>query len=292
MYNLILAILFSVCVSVLLKLAPKFKIAVNQAVAVNYIVAIGLCYGLLQPNFNGLSFTDFFITSPAMPIFVSLGILLPAVFIFMSKAVDYAGIVRADAAQRLALFLQIIAAVFLFGENLTQIRIIGVVFAFVALFCLLLKPSRVVDEKSTMLKGFLFLILVWFGYGTIGILFKIIAKMGGAFPTTLFISFVLACVIMFIYLMIKRTVWTVPSFVGGVILGCLNFFNILFYIKAHQFFHDSPTVVFAGMDLGVICLGAIIGAFIFKEQLSKVNIVGVLLSLVAIILLYAEKLFA
>lgn len=286
MLFLILAVLCSVSVSVLLKVARTKNVIIEQAIAFNYVTAIGLCYFLLKPDFKGLGFTEFFSQSEAQPIFLSLGILLPTVFIFMSKAVEYAGIVRADAAQRLALFLQIIAAVFLFNETLTDMRIAGVVVAFVALFFLLSKPT---NEMGNAGKGMIFLALVWLGYGTTGILFKQVAKMGGAFPTTLFISFVIACSIMFIYLTLKRTIWTVPSFLGGILLGILNFFNILFYIKAHQHFSDSPTIVFAGMDLGVISLGALVGALVFKEKISKLNGIGILLGLIAIVLMYIEK---
>lgn len=290
MHYLILAILCSVSVSVLLKVAGKYKIIPNQAIAFNYVIAISLCYFLLKPDFKGLGFTEFFLQSEAQPIFLSLGILLPTVFVFMSKAVEYAGIVRADAAQRLALFLQILAAVLIFNETLSSIRIAGVIVAFAALFCLLSKPTNALQDNAG--KAILFLILVWAGYGVIGILFKKIALMGGAFPTTLFISFVLAGSIIFIYLLLKRTIWTAPSLLGGMLLGCLNFFNILFYIKAHQYFKESPTIVFAGMDLGVICLGALTGALIFKEKISKINGVGIALGLVSILLLYGEKLFA
>ena len=127
---------------------------------------------------------------------------------------------------------------------------------------------------------------VWFGYGIIDILFKQVAKSGGGFPTTLFIAFTLAACIMFIYLLFKRTQWNVASFVGGMILGVLNFFNILFYIKAHQSFGSNPTLVFAGMNIGVICLGTVIGALIFKEKISKINGVGIVFSLTAIFCLY------
>ena len=289
MHYLIFAILCSVSVSVLLKVARKHNIVSEQAIAFNYIVALSLCYFLLKPDFKGLGFTDFFLQSEAQPIFLTLGILLPVGFMVMSRAVEYAGIVRTDAAQRLALFLQIIAAVFIFNESLSQMRIIGVVVAFGALFCLLFKPATAIENAT---KAAIFLAGVWLIWGSTGILFKKIALMGGAFPTTLFISFVLAGCIIFIYLLIKRTRWTVPSLIGGMILGSLNFFNILFYIRAHQYFKESPTIVFAGMDLGVICLGALAGALIFKERISKINTVGIGLGLVAIVLLYAEKLFA
>lgn len=60
----------------------------------------------------------------------------------MSKAVEYGGIIRTDAAQRLALFLQIIAAVVIFGETLSDMRIVGIIVAFFALFFLLSKTAQ------------------------------------------------------------------------------------------------------------------------------------------------------
>ena len=283
MHNLIIAVLCSVAVSVLLKVARKRNIAIQQAIAFNYIVALSLSWFLLKPDFKGLEFTDFIAQNENTPIFLALGILLPSVFIIMSKAVEFAGIVRSDAAQRLSLFLPILAAFLIFRETLSQSKVVGIVLAFVGLFCLLSKPNQ---QSAVDFRGVLGLIGVWFGYGIIDILFKQVAKSGGAFPTTLFIAFSLAACIMFIYLLFKRTQWNVASFVGGIILGVLNFFNILFYIKAHQSFGSNPTLVFAGMNIGVICLGTITGALIFKEKISKVNWLGIVFSLCAIFCLY------
>ncbi|RDE72255.1 DMT family transporter [Aggregatibacter segnis] len=283
MHNLIIAVLCSVAVSVLLKVARKRNIVIQQAIAFNYIVALSLSWFLLKPDFKGLEFTDFIAQSENTPIFLALGILLPSVFIIMSKAVEFAGIVRSDAAQRLSLFLPILAAFLIFHETLSQSKVVGIVLAFVGLFCLLSKPN---EQSAVDFRGVLGLVGVWFGYGIIDILFKQVAKSGGAFPTTLFIAFSLAACIMFIYLLFKRTQWNVASFIGGIILGVLNFFNILFYIKAHQSFGANPTLVFAGMNIGVICLGTITGALIFKEKISKVNWLGIVFSLCAIFCLY------
>ena len=283
MQNLIIAVLCSVAVSVLLKVARKRNIIIQQAIAFNYIVALSLSWFLLKPDFKELEFTDFIAQSENTPIFLALGILLPSVFIIMSKAVEFAGIVRSDAAQRLSLFLPILAAFLIFHETLSQSKVVGIVLAFVGLFCLLSKPN---EQSAVAFRGVLALVGVWFGYGIIDILFKQVAKSGGAFPTTLFIAFSLAACIMFIYLLFKRTQWNVASFVGGIILGVLNFFNILFYIKAHQSFGSNPTLVFAGMNIGVICLGTITGALIFKEKISKVNWLGIVFSLCAIFCLY------
>lgn len=282
MHFLIFAIFCSVSVSVLFKLSKKFNVVTEQMIAFGYITALSLSYFLLAPDFKGLSFTEYFIQSEAKPIFLTLGLLLPIGFIVMSKAVEYGGIVRTDAAQRLALFLQIIAAVILFGETLNNMRVGGVIIAFFALFCLLTKPTKSIENA---LKAVFSLAAVWLIWGVTGILFKKIALMGGAFPTTLFVTFSIAAVLMFTYLLIKRTFWNASSLVGGIILGCLNFGNILFYIYAHQYFKENPTIVFATMDIGVICLGMIVGALVFKEKISKINMLGIVLGITAILLL-------
>ncbi|MFZ7157741.1 EamA/RhaT family transporter [Avibacterium gallinarum] len=282
MHYLFLAIACSVAVSVLLKVARRFNVVIEQAIAFNYLVALLLSYFLLQPNFQGQGFTDFIVQNENSAIFLSLGLLLPSVFIIMSKAVEFAGIVRSDAAQRLSLFLPILAAFVLFGEQLSQSRIISLILAFSALFCLINKPR----EQGLSVKGGLSLLAVWFGYGVIDILFKQTAKMGSAFPTTLFIAFALAMCVMFMYLLIKRTQWNGASLLAGIVLGGLNFMNILFYIRAHQSFSQNPTLVFAGMNIGVICLGTLVGAIVFKEKISKINGVGVLLGISAILSLF------
>ncbi|URL02959.1 DMT family transporter [Avibacterium sp. 20-126] len=282
MAYLFLAIACSVAVSVLLKVARKFNIVIEQAIAFNYLIAQLLSYFLLQPNFQGQGFTEFIVQNENSAIFLALGLLLPSVFIIMSKAVEFAGIVRSDAAQRLSLFLPILAAFILFGEQLSQSRIISLVLAFSALFCLINKPC----EQQLSVKAGLSLLAVWLGYGVIDILFKQMAKMGNAFPTTLFIAFALAMCVMFMYLLIKRTQWNGASLLAGIVLGGLNFMNILFYIRAHQSFSQNPTLVFAGMNIGVICLGTLVGAIVFKEKISKINGVGVVLGISAILSLF------
>lgn len=106
---------------------------------------------------------------------------------------------------------------------------------------------------------------------------------------SLLVVFVLAGALMFAHLLYKKTVWQKQNLLAGVLLGSLNFMNILFYIKAHQAFKDSPTLVFAGMNMGVIVLGTLVGAWAFGERVNKWNYVGVVLALCAIAMLVFGK---
>ncbi|MDN8907648.1 hypothetical protein Q0O77_15160, partial [Staphylococcus aureus] len=57
---------------------------IAQAIAFNYIMAIGLSYYFLQPNFAGQSLGDVVTESEYSYIFLALGLLLPTVFIVIS----------------------------------------------------------------------------------------------------------------------------------------------------------------------------------------------------------------
>lgn len=284
MLELCLAILCSVSVGALIKVARSKGIEIAQSIAVNYLVAISLCFVLLKPDFKGQGIVEIVQTNPSAYLFFALGILLPTVFLIQAKSLEFAGIIRTDAAQRLSLFLPILAAFTLFGEVVTTNKLIALLLAFVALLCLIWKSHQGMAKGGAT--AVVSLVLVWVGFGVIDILFKQMAKTGSAFPLTLLISFMFAACVMFIYLLLKRTQWHLPSVAVGLLLGALNFGNILFYIKAHQALKDDPTIVFTGMNLGVICLGTLIGAWVFREKINKINYVGVAIAIVAIICLY------
>lgn len=280
MHYLIASIVCSVLVSVLLKVARKQKIKIEQAVAVNYIVAIVLTMLVLKPDLNQP--TQFLST---WWLFAALGVLLPTVFIVMGKSVETVGIVKSDAAQRLSLFLPIAASFAIFGENVSESRLIGIVLAFVALFCLLWKADNSRKSSGILLQCSL-LLGVWAGYGIIDILFKQVAKSGTAFAGNLLVAFGLAAVLMMVYLWGRGSKWTSQGVLGGLLLGGLNFLNIVTYISAHQAMHDNPTLVFAGMNIGVIVLGTLVGAWAFKEKISSINAAGIAVALMAIVCLF------
>lgn len=278
MHYLILSIICSVAVSILLKISKSKKISINQAVAINYPVAAISAFVLFKPDFG----SNFGILLSEWQILLPLGILLPAVFIIMGECVIRAGIAKSDAAQRLSLFLPILAAFLIFGEILSLGKILAVVLAIISLSALVYKPKS--NTQST--GGIWMLIGVWLGYGIIDILFKQLSKNAAMTATNLCTVFILSAIILFTYLIIRKTKWTKASILGGIILGCLNFGNIYFYFRAHQSYTNNPTLIFAAMNLGVISLGTIIGTTVFKEKINIVNIVGIFLAIIAIVCLF------
>jgi drug/metabolite transporter (DMT)-like permease len=59
----------------------------------------------------------------------------------------------------------------------------------------------------------------------------------------------------------------------------------VFYVRGHQALPDHPALVFASMNLGVVALGALVGMLAFRERISRLNFLGLLLALLAIALI-------
>jgi len=284
MHTLVLSITFSVAVSIFLKLARRHSIRIEQAIVMNYATAAALSLWLLRPPLDTL-----FRQSPAVwAILGLLGILLPAVFLIMAAAVRQAGIVRSDTAQRLSLILPILAAFLIFQEDLSGHKALGIGLALCALACLLARPQATPSSGDAVSTGRSWWVLlgVWAGYGCIDILFKQMARIGAGFTSSLLLSFVLAGLLLGLWLWSRGIRWHAHSLMSGLLLGGLNFGNIYCYIRAHQTFPDNPTLVFAAMNIGVISVGTLAGAGLFRERLSMLNILGIVLALSAIVLLF------
>lgn len=279
MIYILLSISCSVTVAVLLKLAKRYQINVLQAVMWNYLSAILLSYVFFKPALRDLE---------AMPslLVISLGVLLPLLFLILSASVRNIGIVKTDIAQRLSLFIPVLAALFLFGENFSELKIAGLIIGFVAIFLTLSRKSA--NKADNM--SYIYPILVFIGFGTIDVLFKELAidqsrPYTSSLLVVFFISFVVAFLVLIYNVIVKKQKVQLINFACGIILGCFNFGNILFYMKAHRAMAANPSTVFAAMNMGVILLGSFVGILLFKEKISKLNYAGIVMALIAILLI-------
>mgnify|MGYP003945131797 CR=1 FL=1 len=279
MIYIILSICCSVTVAVLLKLAKRYQISIIQAVTINYLTALSLCFLFFKPDVKQITSTA------PWPIYIALAILLPSIFLFLAASVKNLGIVKTDIAQRLSLFIPILAAYFIFKEDFNNLKIIGLAIGFVAIFLTFLRKS---DQKEGRKGNLLYPIMVFVGFGVIDVLFKQIALYKELpYTTSLFtvfcLAFIVSLLIVISMVVAGKTKLQLVNVVCGFILGLFNFGNILFYMKAHKALAENPSTVFAAMNLGVIIVGTLIGVIAFKEKLSKLNYAGIIFAIAAII---------
>ncbi|MFV8376820.1 EamA/RhaT family transporter [Flavobacterium sp. LB1P62] len=282
MLFLILSIICSVTVGVLFKFSRKYTVSNTQIVASNYVFALILCYLFFSPALSNVG------TSASWGIYITIGILLPSIFLFLAASIKHMGIVKTDAAQRLSLFIPILAAWLLFKEDFNMLKVAALVVGFPALLLILAKPPQNTENK------WIYPAVVLLGFGVIDILFKQIALYTSLpYTTSLFIVFGIALLIMIgavIYeVVFSKVPLNIRNILFGGLVGIFNFGNILFYLKAHQVFVQNPSTVFAGMNMGVITIGSLVGIIVFKEKLTKMNFAGLFLALIAIILIVISQ---
>ncbi len=278
MIYITLSVFCSVIVAVLLKLAKRYEISIIQAVTVNYFTALTLCFFLFKPEMSLLS------ESAPWPIYIALAILLPSIFLVLAASVKKLGIVKTDIAQRLSLFIPILAAYFIFKEGFNQYKLIGLGLGFLAILLTFIRKSDQ-DKKSN---NWIYPIVVFIGFGVIDVLFKQIALYKTLpYTTSIFtvfsMAFLVSVAIVTYLVLAKKTKLQLVNLACGLILGVFNFGNILFYMKAHKALSENPSTVFAAMNLGVIVVGSLVGILVFKEKLSKLNYVGIILALIAVV---------
>jgi len=283
MWFVILSVICSVTVGIFLKVAKRFQLNIFQIITFNYFSALLLTYFTYQPNLV--------IEQKSVPyaLFISLAFLLPIVFFIQAKSIKLTGIVKTDIAQRLSLFIPLIASYYLFNEIFSSLKIIGFVVGFSAIFFTLNKKS---ESKSN---NWVYPLLVLLGFGIIDILFKKVAVFKEfSFTTSLFLIFCGAFIVSILFLIgkiiVQKEKLEMKNVLWGLALGILNFGNILFYLKAHKALAENPSTVFAGMNMGVIILGSLAGILLFKEKMTKWNYFGVLLAIISIIIITLSQL--
>jgi drug/metabolite transporter (DMT)-like permease len=286
MLYLMLSILCSVSVGVIFKVAGKKARRSTQLILCNYVVALLLCYVFFEPE------ADVSYLGQHWQVYVPLMVLLPSIFLFLAASVKHVGIVKTDAAQRLSLFIPILAAWLIFHESFNTWKILGLAVGFPALLLILSKK----EEAGKPGREWRYPAIVLLGFGVVDTLFKQVALLEKpGYTTSLFMIFAGALIftlILMIYesVFLNRKIEPV-NFAFGFLVGIFNFGNILFYLKAHKAFAENPSTVFAAMNMGVIVLGSLTGVFLFKEKLTLKNYAGIFLALMAIVFITLSQIF-
>ena len=289
MIYVLLAAACSVLVSVLLKLAGRRGIDAGQIVTWNYLVAALLCALLLEAPLDSLRQPG----APWLPLLV-LAVVLPSLFLVLAASVRAAGIVRTDIAQRLSLLLSLLAAFLWFGESANGLKLAGLGLGLLSVVAILARPQAAASSAGTLqAAAWPLLLTVWVGFALVDVMLKQIAASGTPFAASLQVSFVLAFVGMLLVQAWRhargRSRFSWGNAGAGVLLGLLNFGNIVFYVHAHRALPENPSLVFAAMNIGVVVLGTLVGVLAFREKPGRMNWLGIALAVPAIVLIALSR---
>ncbi len=282
MNNIIYTILLFNVLIIIFKQFQKYKVANLQGLIVNYATA-AIC-ALLY--FNNTVTLNAILTADWIVHAVSMGFLFIIVFMFYSFGTQKIGISITTVANKMSVIIPVSVSLALYpSASLTLNLGIGLIFALAGIYFSSTEAGKI-NFDSKYLGAILF---IFIGQGIADSIFNDFAQQ---FPNennylyfmVLFASASISGILILLISSFKNKVkLQAKSIYWGVALGIPNFFSLVFFLKALQTLNS--TVVFPLISIGVVLTSTLVGVLLYKEQLSRLNWFGILLSSFAIYLL-------
>lgn len=275
-----MSVLFSSAIFIIFKLFDTYKINTLQAIVFNYFTAFTI--GILSHE-SAINYIDL----PSKPWFIGaivLASLFISVFNVMAITSQKNGVSVAAVAGKMAVVIPVLFGVFLYKENLTTQKVIGILLAISAVYFITLKDKSTIVQKASLI----FPILLFLGAGIIDTTIKYVqTNYVPSSDTNLFsgILFGLAGVLGVLVYSIKPSPITLKNGIAGVILGIINYYSIYYLLKALDIKNISSAVVFSINNVSVVALCTLLGLFIFKEKLTSKNWIGIGIAIISILLI-------
>jgi len=280
MIFVLLCILATSLLFVFFQLFKKFGANNRHGIVVNYFTAGALGFALSSDfDFSGI------LQESWLPHALILGVIFISLFNVMALTAQINGISVASVANKMSVVIPVVVAVYLYGDTMPALKVLGIIIALVAVFLASKKWGIILPQK-----GYYYLpVILFFGSGVIDTYLKYVqhfhltgANMNAFIP----VIFIIAGIIGAIQLVVKKQLKiSRNSFVLGVLLGITNYFSIYFILKALDTAHLESSVVFSITNVGVVATSSLISFLFFKEKLVLTNWLGIGLALLAIIII-------
>lgn len=268
------------------KLIAKNHVNILQAIVVNYSVCV-LTGILVQQHLPSIYFI---IHSTWFPNAVFLGCLFISVFYLTALTVKFSGVAVASIASKLSLIIPVIAAYFLYDEIFTPLKIIGILTAMLAVVLAAYKQDT--EHHKHNFNYYFFPLLVLIGSGTIDTLTKWNQENSlqeNEFNLFLICVFGTAATIGWLILIFKyitrKETFSAKSIGHGLLLGIPNYGTMYFLIAVLSLPGWSSSTVFPVNNIAIVVASCLVAMLVFREHLSKINLVGIVLSITAILMI-------
>lgn len=289
MHFLLLCILSSTAIFVTFKTINRFKIPAFPVIVINYLVATILGFLIYSGDTDFASIPD----SPWLPISILIGILFILMFFLVAFSTRKAGLSVTTVASKMSVIFPIVFSLIIDpSDQLTMIKSIAVLIALGGVVLTVYKPDGDHPERSIIFIP----LLLFVGMGLVDSLVKLAQQQyvsddeTALFSAILFLNAFISGLLASIFYrkhnhyFLKAAVWG-----WGTVLGIVNFGSIFFLVRTLHY--NSPagrsmdsSVIFGANNISIVALSVLVGLLIFKEKLSYINWIGVVLSAVALLL--------
>lgn len=278
------------------KVCEKYKVNIFQAIVFNYITCV-ITGSVVNGSFP---LNEKVIHSPWFPWACVMGVFFVSIFNIIGFTAQKISVAVASVANKLSLIIPVVLSVFLYGESVAGWKLIGVILALLAvvLTCYQSKEQEARKDVEVRKWEYLLPFILFIGSGLLDALINHVQKQyvteenKNAYLITGFLSAaVIGLLLLFIQYIRGKQQFAFKHLLAGIIIGIPNYFSIWCLVR---FLKESPWQSSASIpvnNMGIVLFSSIVAWLLFKERVSKVNWVGIGLSLMAICLIaFGDKL--
>lgn len=277
MLYLILAILTNSLLSIIMRLGEGRVRCRNAMFAANYFVCSAMAVGFMGAG-------NLIPSAARLPHAALLGVINGVVYLsslmLMQKNIHLNGVVLPSVFSRIgALIVPLIVSILCFGDTPTWMQLAGFMLAVAAILLINYRRDGAAASSKILLLALLLI------DGVVAIMSMIFNKTGNIALSDhfLFFTFFSACM-MCVALIVKGREKPALVDIGfGVLFGLPNFLSSKFLLKALE--SVAPVIVYPMRSVVSIVIITLTGVLLFREKLTKRQLVAMGIILVSLVLL-------
>jgi len=282
---LILSILSATAIYVIFKFVDQYKTPLINVIVINYIVAATLGF-IINGSFP---INDIVQSEWIFPALI-IGFFFIVLFFVVGVSSQKAGISITTVASKMSVVIPMVFAIIAYNENVNVLKIFAIALAVLAVaMSVYVKPEK--DRKSGFIAMLLPLALfIGMGVNNSLLIFSkenyVNSQVSSIFTSTCFgISLIFGVLIVLFRPASLKGFAKGRTWFFGLTLGAVNFGAVYFIFLAMNSGLLANSVTYGVVDVGIVLVTVLIGTLFFREKLSKLNISGIILSVITIILL-------
>ena len=286
MLYLILSILSSVIILIIFKVTEKYEIPVIHPIIINYFIASA--FGFFNAGLTPADVANIPL-SWVWPAAV-IGSIFVFTFFLIGLSTRKAGIALTTVASKMSFVFPMFFSILIDdNDHYSTTKLILLIMAIVAVFLTVFKKRRKsIESLFIMLLPAMLFVLLGLADSLIKFSQTFYIKNPNASSTFSFLLFGFSAfwsVVLIFFQKNRLTILKPKALISGTLLGLANFGSLFFLINALNALLINNSIVIALNNTGVVLTSVIIALWFFREKVSLLNKIGIMLSIVTFVVL-------
>lgn len=287
MFLLIVSIILNSYLTLSFKVIEKYHISPFQAIVFNYLACV-----ITGSLFNGyFPVNAAAIQQPWFKWALLMGASFISIFNIVGFTTQKAGVAIASVANKLSLVIPFLFSIYLYSEKATGLKILGIVIALVAVWLTMKRDAGETNKPAN--KWVMILpVVLFFASGLLDTMIKYVEQnfLNASNQNDYLISaFASAAAIgislLLLLVLMGKIKFDYRAIIAGFAIGIPNYFSIWSLVAVLKKNAGNSTAIIPINNMGIVLFSAVMAFILFREKLSVVNRLGIVLALVAIALI-------